>query len=73
MTDAQIIAKADELLHQVRVFGRAIGDAAVRLGIIKAGTTLTGPQALLLLEDITRLAEIALNKETEDFLAREKY
>ncbi|WP_226066762.1 hypothetical protein [Dickeya zeae] len=47
----------DDLIHQRSLFANAIGEGAVRLGIIAEGTPLTLPQLLLVLEDIVQCAQ----------------
>lgn len=44
----------ERLEHERNCLAKAIGDAAVQIGIIKNGTPLSGPQLLLLMEDIVR-------------------
>lgn len=50
----------DDLIHQRSLFANAIGEGAVRLGIIAEGTPLTGPQVLLVLDDIIQCAQQTL-------------
>ncbi|WDF99852.1 antirestriction protein [Pectobacterium carotovorum subsp. carotovorum] len=52
----------DDLLHQRTLFANAIGEGAVKLGIIAEGTPLTMPQLLMVLGDIIECASRNLNK-----------
>ncbi|RLM18816.1 hypothetical protein BIY29_17665 [Brenneria alni] len=54
----------DDLLHQRSVFANAIGEGAVRLGIIAEGTPLTMPQLLMVLGDIIGYASRTLSHKT---------
>ncbi|MEQ9864658.1 antirestriction protein [Pectobacterium aroidearum] len=54
----------DDLLHQRALFANAIGEGAVKLGIIAEGTPLTMPQLLMVLGDIIEYASRNLNKNS---------
>lgn len=59
----------DDLLHQRALFANAIGEGAVKLGIISAGTPLTTPQLLMVLGDIIECASRTLNQKKETALS----
>lgn len=42
----------EDAIHQRNQLAEAIGSAAVKAGIVKPGTPLTGPQLLMLVEDL---------------------
>lgn len=42
----------EDAIHQRNLLAEAIGNAAVKAGIIKSGIPLTGPQLLMLVEDL---------------------
>ncbi|MEQ0217929.1 hypothetical protein ABLV18_27525 [Klebsiella sp. CN_Kp114] len=42
----------EDAIHQRNQLAEAIGNAAVKAGIVKPGTPLTGPQLLMLVEDM---------------------
>ncbi|MCY9848884.1 antirestriction protein [Pectobacterium jejuense] len=56
----------DDLLHQRALFANAIGEGAVKLGIIAEGTPLTMPQLLMVLGDIIECASRTLNKDSQN-------
>ncbi|QPK16579.1 antirestriction protein [Pectobacterium versatile] len=56
----------DDLLHQRALFANAIGEGAVKLGIIAEGTPLTMPQLLMVLGDIIECASRTLSKDSQN-------
>ncbi|WP_219608943.1 hypothetical protein [Pectobacterium brasiliense] len=56
----------DDLLHQRALFANAIGEGAVKLGIIAEGTPLTMPQLLMVLGDIIECASRVLNRDSHN-------
>lgn len=51
---ADLQEENDRLKHERDCLAKAIGDAAVEIGIVKDGAPLSGPQLLLLMKDIVR-------------------